>query len=345
MKSIYWYNLVIGVPLYALADINDYEKLYEENNIPGMHTRENKTENWKDMPALSNSILWPFADFNKRERSYMQTVKASVNKYINCGLIIKEESTEIYRAVCLPENDTSCNKESIVDWCKTKYINDPEYTQEGMIDSNKEFIKKMVSENMLKEYLVTLSNVYFRVTDENLYQLVRMNYFLYIKLMQMYEVYNSCLPVIEESNRQVVEHKKMAKFYEYVRTGIISFEDDMVIMTDQTGEQQELMYFSDYTAIEVTNFIYYTFQRFVERFKNEDLDEWDEYAKELSSDHSETAKTKYREFSDAFIDRCATAREKLKKIDAQKVLRQVGMEKMIAKYNAFYDEMMLLKKG
>lgn len=345
MNSIYWYNLVIGVPLYALADINDYEKLYEENNIPGMHTRENITENWKDMPALSNSILWPFADFNKRERSYMQAVKANVNKYINCGLIIKEEFTEIYRAVCLPENDTSCNKESIVDWCRTKYINDPEYTQEGMIDSGKEFIKKMASENMLKEYLVTLSNVYFRVTDENLYQLVRMNYFLYIKLMQMYEVYNSCLPVIEESNRQVVEHKKMAKFYEYVRTGIISFEDDMVIMTDQTGEQHELMYFSDYKAIEVTNFIYYTFQNFVERFKNEDLDEWDEYAKELSSDHSETAKNKYREFSDAFIDRCAMAREKLKKIDAQKVLRQAGMGNMIARYNAFYDEMMLLKKG
>lgn len=161
----------------------------------------------------------------------------------------------------------------------------------------------------------------------------------------MYEVYNSCLPVIEESNRQVVEHKKMAKFYEYVRTGIISFEDDMVIMTDQTGEQHELMYFSDYKAIEVTNFIYYTFQNFVERFKNEDLDEWDEYAKELSSDHSETAKNKYREFSDAFIDRCAMAREKLKKIDAQKVLRQAGMGNMIARYNAFYDEMMLLKKG
>ncbi len=345
MNSIYWYNLVIGVPLYALADINEYEKMYEGNNIPGMHTRENKTENWKDMPALSNSILWPSADFNKRERSYMQTVKVNVQKFIDCGLIIKEESTEIYRAICLPENDTSCNKESIICWCKTKYINDPEYTQEGLIDSSKEFMKKMISENMLKEYLVTLSNVYFNVTDENLYQLVRMNYFLYTKLMQMYEVYNSCLPIIEEANREVVEHKKMMKFYEYVRTGIISFEDDIVIMTDRSGEQQELMYFSDYTAIEVTNFIYYTFQNFVERFKDEDLEEMDEYAKELSSDHSEAAKNKYRGFSDAFMDRCATAREKLKKIDAQKTLKQAGMGNMIAKYNTFYDEMMLLKKG
>ena len=108
----------------------------------------------------------------------------------------------------------------------------------------------------------------------------------------MYEVYNSCLPIIEEANREVVETiKKMMKFYEYVRTGIISFEDDIVIMTDRSGEQQELMYFSDYTAIEVTNFIYYTFQNFVERFKDEDLEEMDEYAKELSSDHSEAAKT------------------------------------------------------
>ena len=120
-----------------MADINEYEKMYEGNNIPGMHTRENKTENWKDMPALSNSILWPSADFNKRERSYMQTVKVNVQKFIDCGLIIKEESTEIYRAICLPENDTSCNKESIIYWCKTKYINDPEYTQEGLIDSAK----------------------------------------------------------------------------------------------------------------------------------------------------------------------------------------------------------------
>lgn len=71
----------------------------------------------------------------------------------------------------------------------------------------------------------------------------------------------------------------------------------------------------------------------------------DEYAKELSSDHSEAAKNKYRGFSDAFMDRCATAREKLKKIDAQKTLKQAGMGNMIAKYNTFYDEMMLLKKG
>ena len=349
MNSMFWYNIVIGVPMFLLKDIGEYENAYEKNNIAGMHCKENANVNWKEWPTLSNQTLWSSPDKNMREKRYAMNVAADVKQYLACGLIQKEEGTELYQAYCAPENNSAITKESIVTWCKETYMEEPDYDEDGNIEAGKSFVNRIIASHSFDNYLVNLPDVYMNVTEENVYKLVRMNVFLYHRLQSTYKIYMECKEMIEKEN--VLRKKENAKvismqrFYDYVRTGIVQITDDAVLLEQRDGEQEEIMYFDDYNTLENKFYLYIAFQNFMEKFDEEELEEVDEYRKELSSNRSEEARTKYRRLSEGFIKECTDMRDSLKKLETKKLLEKSGQAAMIAVYTEFFDTFISMKKG
>ena len=62
-NRIYWYNLMAGIPAFALRDIHNYENAYKARvNLPekGLHLYESDKMDWrKDLPLLNSPDLWP----------------------------------------------------------------------------------------------------------------------------------------------------------------------------------------------------------------------------------------------------------------------------------------------
>lgn len=350
MNSIFWYNMVIGVPLFLLKDIQEYEQLYENNHISGMHCLENGRSNWKEWPALSNQSLWNTADFNLREKQYAAQVQQAVEAYLACGLIESNALGEgEYCAYCMPQGNSSITEETVLAWCRDVYMKDPVTDDTGAADTGVGMVRAMAAANGWNIYQVKIPTVYIKITKENLYQIVRMNVFLYHRLQDTYEIYMACRAVVEQENagrqgerRQI---QSMQRFYDYVRTGIIQITEDAVFLEQRDGEQEEILYFDDYTEQENKYYIYYAVLRFSEIFDEEQLEELDEYWEELSRDRSEEARTKYRQLSDALIQECIEVRDSLKKVSTKRELKEAGHEELIDIYSRFFQRLIGMKKG
>lgn len=351
VNSIYWYNLVVGVPLFANIDIDEYERLYEENKISGMHLWESSTDNWKDFPALTVPKMWTTPNANTREKNYLNQVQRDTVIYLQKGMIWKEQSTGIYQAKCFQTGNQDISKEIVLEWCSQEYLSNPELNEDGTIRSDGAVWERICQrfQNEMDEYSVNIPTVYMDVTDENLYEMLRLNVFLYKRLKQTYEIYEACVAVVEQANagqlEKLARNKNISRFYDYTRTAIIQFQEDAVILEKKNGEQEEVSYFENYTVLENRFFVYWAYQQMVEKYSEEELAELDEYCKELTDDHSTEAREKYKTLSNTLMEGCIEVRESLKKLDLKKMLKDVGKENMIEEYAAFYDILIGLRKG
>lgn len=346
MDSMFWYNMVIGVPIFLLRDIKEYEELYEKNNIAGMHCWDSPTANWKDWPTLNNQALWSMPDLNIRERKFAEKVQEDVEKYLACGLIWMEERTKLYSAWCMPVDNSRVTKDTILDWCKEDYLKAPIYDEEGNVETGEAFTRVLVSKHNFNQYQVQIPTVYMdNVTRDSLYKLIRMNIFLYHRLQDTYVVYTACRKMIEKENGNQLKVKNMQRFYDYVRTGIIQITEDAVFLVHEDGEEEEIMYFEEYSVLENQFYIYYAFNNFMVKYEEEQLEEIDRYRKELSDDRTEAVREKYRELSENFIEICTKMRDTLKRLDTKKMLEKAGQANMISIYGEFFDTFIGMKKG
>lgn len=345
MNSVYWYNLIIGVPLFLLSDIGEYERKYEHNSIAGMHCWESPVGDWKEWPALAN----PIPEWNRREKEYVKRVKKSVEEYLACGLICKGDVDGKFYAYCMPKGNSDINRESILKWMKETYLKDPAMDEEGSMADGTELIDAMRSAHGFYKYPIEIPTVYMTVTEKSLYKLVRMNVYLYHMLQDTYAVYTECRKIIDDENKKYhetkVRMKNLQRFYDYIRTGIIQFTEDAILLEHKDGEQEEIMYFDDYNGLDNDYYIFIAFHRFVEIFKEERLEEIDIYKEELAGNHSEEAREKYRELSDSFIEECTKIRESLKKLDTKKKLEKAGQGDKIVVYTDFFDTLIGMRKG
>lgn len=348
MNSIYWYNLVIGVPLFAFSDIEDYERRYEINNVSGIHIQESQEENWKDFPALTNQQRWANGDFNSRERKFVSKVQEDVTKFLQCGLIRRSDNLKgNYIAYGFAEEDSRYTKEKILEWCRETYVTTPVLNSDGLMDTGKLFFERMRTENFFEEFQVNIPTVYMNVDNNNLYQIVRMNIFLYKKLKATYEVYEKGVEIIKDANAKREEelrnHKYLERFYDYIRMGIIQIGEAAVYLEKKDKEQEEILYYDDYTQREMQFFIYYAFQNFQNRYTEEELVEIDEYQKELASDHSEEARNRYRALSDNFMEKCEEARNSLRKLEVKRLFEQNAEGHLFEQFVSVYDKLISLR--
>lgn len=345
MNSMYWYNLKVGVPLYALVDMESYEKLYEENNVSGMHIWETAEDNWKEFPSLTNQSLWSTPNFNPRERKYTEELQQNLKHFLECGIVVFDEKINMFYAYCLADGDESVLETEILKWCEEDYLQNPEINEDGIKSSNHRFFERLREEKNFTKYLINLSEVYMTVTEENLYQMVRMNVFLYRKMLDTYRIYQKCQERINLDNSDALEKKKkqesIKRFNDYVRCGIILLEQDSVILERENGEQEEIMYFNDYTQIENQFYVFYAAENFRKRYDEETLAELDEYAGEILNDKLQETRERRKKNGDTLMEECERARESLKKTATKKQLS----ENMVGELDEFYDAMLRLRTG
>lgn len=350
-NGIYWYNLVIGVPLWALSDIGRYERAYEENRVCGMHIQETEADDWKDLPALSNQDNWGGnADFNPRERRFAEQAAADVKNYLACGLVRKKDSGGDYWARCINENDSHYTEEDIVRWCREEYLKEPLRNADGNMECGAAFVDIMVEKNKFNSFQVKMPVVYMDVDDSNIYKLIRMNIFLYRKLQHTYRVYEKCREILLAVDKEKQEEKRVMtqkkRFYDYFRTGIIQVvEKKAVLLERPDGDQEEILFFNDYTEIDNQIYIYYAFGRFDEKYSEETLDELDEQCRVLLDRHDDESQSVYEAASARFMDICAEQRNLLKKLDVKTDFKKVGKEEIVGRAAEFYEGMLALRVG
>lgn len=361
MNSMFWYNIIIGVPMFLLKDIDLYEKAYEQNSTAGNHIRENEKCSWKEWSNLSSQTLWTTNNQIPRERNFVEKVKSDAEKYLKCGLIRTVGVTsnyKDYKAHCILEDEFDTSKDKIIKWCKEVYLANPVMDIDGKADIERAFVEEMIAANIsdFGEYNVNIPTVYMNVKDDNLYKMLRMNVFLYQKLQKTYQVYETCKKFMEqeiagkeaelkkEIAKKEAETKKvqnMQRFVDYVRTGIIQTNEDGMYLERKDGEQIEIIDFNDYSRLERQFYIYEAFQCFVNNFE-EEFEELDEYRKELSGDKSKEAKEKYKALKETLGAECKKMQDSLKKLDTKKSLERIGKENMISVYHDFFATLLAI---
>ncbi|MDE6434854.1 MAG: tubulin-like doman-containing protein [Lachnospiraceae bacterium] len=363
MNSVYWYNLVVGIPLFALTDISDYEEKYErnvaqsENNgadqrtsalkpKTGIHLWESDKANWRNLPNLFNREIWPIADFNIREKKRIDKVAEDTKRFLEAGLICRNVDTELYEAYCIQEGNSGYNADSVLQWCGEQYLKEPVYREDGLVEDGRAFIEQMRTVKKFECFQVQLATILFRLNEDNLYKAIYMNPFLYGKLCATYTVYESCKELISKANADKAEQMRvrdgLERFFGYVRTGILVLGDDVVFLRDEKGEEIALFYMEDHSSLEREFSLYYIFHIFLKKFSWEELSELDRYQEALTDDHSDAAREKYRANRDDFQEKAVAARESLKKLDTKKRLEKAGKAGMIEELVEFYEKLLIM---
>ncbi len=346
-NSIYWYNLIIGVPLFDLLDIDTYEMSYEKCTKEGLHIQETAENNWKDLPALSNRKIWDTPDFNSREREFAEQVEKDVKKYLDCGLIANTGLS--YVAYCLPENNVKHTPETVRDWCRTTYLTNPIRTDAGEIDTGKDFVSQLCTANEFHTYQVQIPSVYMAtINDGNVHELVRMDIFLYRKLQKTYAVYQDCIRLIAEVNDKQQKEKQqkrdLQRFYEYIRTGIIGSNEMSILLTESSGNEIEVLFLGNLGEVEKGQKWCYAFEAFSKEFTEEQKQYWDSYCKELTEKRDMEVLKTYQKLSDDFINEINACDKNLKKLETKKKFIDLDMGELLDKFAGYYAYWDLIKK-
>lgn len=351
VNSIFWYNLVDGVPLFANADIDAYESLYEKNDISGMHLWESAADNWKDFPALTMPKVWKTPNENPREKEYLNKIKKDTETYLGAGIIKKMQNTGLYHASCFRTDISAVGREQVVEWCRQEYLTAPERNADGTLRNDGAMWERICQRfaDEMEEYRLNIPTVYMNVTEENLYEMLRLNVFLYKRMQQSYEIFAACAEEVEQANQEqlvkIARDRNIGRFYDYVRTGILRFDEEAVVLVKKNGEEEEVSYFENYTVLENRFFVYYAFLQMIAKYGEEELEELDVYCEELAGDHSAEAREKYKTLSDGLIKGCAEVRDSLKKLELKKMLKDAGKESMVGEYADFYTALLGKQKG
>ena len=346
-NGIYWYNLIIGVPLFALVDIDTYEATYEECTKEGIHIQETAENNWKDLPALSNQKLWDTPDFNSREREFAEQVEKDVKTYLDCGLIANTGLS--YVAYCLPEYNVKHTPETVLDWCQTTYLTNPILTDTGEMDTGKAFVSQLCTANEFHTYQVQIPSVYMAtINDGNVHELVRMDIFLYRKLQKTYAVYQDCIRLIAEVNdkqqKEKQQKKDLQRFYEYIRTGIIGSNEMSILLTESDGNEIEVLFLGNLGEVEKGQKWCYAFEAFSKEFTEEQKQYWDSYCKELTGKRDMEILKIYQKLSDDFINEINACDKNLKKLETKKKFIDLDMGELWDKFAGYYAYWDLIKK-
>ena len=349
-NRVYWYNLVTGLPLFALPEISEYEKAYERclpqtnstlSPRPGMHIQESREENWAWLPQLTNQDLWERPDFNIRERNYAEQVKTDTEKFLEAGLISQEDGS--YVAYGLEDGNVTHTREALLEWCRGSYLQNPEVGADGRIDSGKGLFTRMRKENSLKQFPVELNTIYFRMNEENLYKGIRMQEFLYRKLCETWQAYEACRALAEEENRKQEEKQKsrenLRRFAEYVKTGIVVLGKDAVYLKDRKEEEFELFYYDDHIALERQHFVYYACESLARKFPEEQIEELDDYRAELLGNRDPEIRKSYTANIKGLDNEIVKSMGLLKKLETKREMERAGRLELMETLNRFYEEL------
>lgn len=292
-NSIYWYNLIAGIPLFALKDIYSYEKEYKEkqqNMNKGVHLWETENENWKEFPLLNNRKLWENEGYyDKEEVDYEESVQRDTDCFLKSGLIqeIKENTDNygFYKAYVLDDVTLEHGSEKILEWCEKTYMQAPHLDENGLIDTKSGLVNAMnqfckeKGHNMQEVYIQN-DSMWFVIKDEaGLYKAMRMQIFLYKKLCKTFELYQKCKNMVDQKNQVLAEAKKLnidtERFANFVKAGIIQMDEKEALYEASTGNQKSITKYITLESWQKKFVVYSVFKKFCEKTDDRILKELD----------------------------------------------------------------------
>ena len=352
-NRIYWYNLVSGVPLFALKDIPDYESAYKTKvdlKEAGIHIFESSKMDWrKELGLLYN------------DKKGIDQIKFYVEKFLKSGVIsaIKvEEDLKIdhYEVYGFNEEAIRNGQDTVVRWCQEEYLKNPIKTEAGLLDSGEGFMNALYdkfsdseSEYKIQKSRIDNNSIMFTVDNEEaLCKAIRMQPFLYKRLQGTYEICKKCIDMIEAKNAELREAKEqkvnLELFANYMRRGIIRTDDQAAFYVDSEGKQGVLLYYNMISpSMKLPFKTYYVFEKF-SKLDAELKANLAQYYESLLVQENEDASlraefAKNRDLMKADVQQAQTI---LNQYTTRKNFADIGEGDLPDKYDEFYRKLDLL---
>lgn len=359
-NRIYWYNLIAGIPAFALKNINNYEKAYrarEKSLEEGLHLFESNKTDWrKDLPMLDSPSLWPAGYYDDVEMDYVKEVSTQVRKFIDAGLIQLQNvaGTNQYVAYGFDESTMDHGTDMVLNWCKDTYLENPVLTEESLLDSGAGFVNALFESlatsvfSMQKFYIQNNAMMFVVDNQEKLYKAMRLQSFLYKRLRGTYEICKKCIDMIEAKNAELREAKEqkvnLELFANYMRRGIIRTDDQAAFYVDSEGKQGVLLYYNMISpSMKLPFKTYYVFEKF-SKLDAELKANLAQYYESLLVQENEDASlraefAKNRDLIKADVQQAQTI---LNQYTTRKNFADIGEGDLPDKYDEFYRKLDLL---
>lgn len=359
-NRIYWYNLITGIPLYALKDILGYEQIYKckmESKDIGLHLFETEETDWRrELPLLESKENWgDYHDTNEEKKE--NAIREQTKKYLSIGLIQaikKTDSEDIDQYLAYGFDDkTLINNKRIVEWCKNDYLQNPVYTEDGLLDSGIEFIKtlrkNLPSGLNMPEFYIQNGNMLFNIDNKAaLCKAMYLQSFLYKRLQGTYEICKKCIDMIEAKNAELREAKaqkvNLECFANYMKRGIIRTDDQAAFYVDSEGKQGVLLYYNMISpSMKLPFKTYYVFEKF-SKLDAELKANLAQYYESLLVQENEDAslRAEFAKNNDLMKADIQQAQTILNQYTTRKNFADIGEGDLPDKYDEFYRKMALL---
>ena len=352
LNNIYWYNWICGVPLFSFCDIKEYEKVYEDrinnSSAAGVHIYEGTEYDFRQLADLYVYDLWRETEpeYNIREKQIVNRVKY-VTKQLLEGQIIYMDSSGVFKGRYIQNLD---EEKAVYAWCSKEYIQMDENKDEfGKVMGKGRLLQKMRENFRFTDTLVQIPNVYIKVNESTIYQFLRMNWMLFLKLEKFFCIFTECEKLITEFNREIVEQEKVVRnrslFFQLARNGLMCEREEDIVLIGKDGVEDELLFFEDVNGIDAKFYLYTAFMRMHVSYQQEQLEQLEEYCMERGKDRDEEQREKRRQREEKFLGKCGEALDALKKTDTKRMFLREQKGELMEKMKDFYTHMLQLKTG
>ncbi len=352
LNNIYWYNWICGVPLFSFCDIKEYEKVYEDrinnSSAAGVHIYEGTEYDFRQLADLYVYDLWRETEpeYNIREKQIVNRVKY-VTKQLLESQIIYMDSSGVFKGRYIQNLD---EEKAVYAWCSKEYIQMDENKDEfGKVMGKGRLLQKMRENFRFTDTLVQIPNVYIKVNESTIYQFLRMNWMLFLKLEKFFCIFTECEKLITEFNREIVEQEKVVRnrslFFQLARNGLMCEREEDIVLIGKDGVEDELLFFEDVNGIDAKFYLYTAFMRMHVSYQQEQLEQLEEYCMERGKDRDEEQREKRRQREEKFLGKCGEALDALKKTDTKRMFLREQKGELMEKMKDFYTHMLQLKTG
>lgn len=288
MNSIIWYNLICGVPLFAVNKIMDYEKEYENAAQPlGRHLSETGERDWGKFPNLFKEQLWKnFAYSNAREKALIDEVNTNTDKMLEWGIIVEEEGVggaQEYVGRCLVRDVTEKDIEDFM----AEYSSDAFNKDENGLKTGAHMFDKFFEYIGMETEEIYIPIIYEDKNLEGLKRMLRQNWLVYLDLKKMLEVY----PKLEAG---IGSKNKLRIFNDLMVANRIWDDDGFWIYNASTGKEVELLNVERMAALERDYELYYLFDKFQNAVSDDEIEDVMPDVDEILNSRSERAALRER---------------------------------------------------
>lgn len=352
LNNIYWYNWICGVPLFSFTDIKAYERAYEEqiyrNGGTGMHIYEGKEYDFRQFADLYMYDLWKDTEpeFNPREKQLVHMVMEVTGELLRHGIVYADPAGRFRSSYLQNMGD----EEKVYGWCRDEYVRGEDNEEDsGLIAKGGRLMRQMKQSFRFVDTLVQIPNVYIKTEEATVYQFLRMNWMLFVKLKKFLQIFRNCEGLVDKYNKSILEEEKTRKnfsrFFQFVRNGLISIREDDIILREKDGTETELLFFEDVSGIDARFYHYTAFRRMGGIYTEEQLEQLEAYCTEKNADRKEEQRKARKLREEAFLEECREQLEILKKAEVRRMFAQGQKPDLMERIKGFYVQMIQLKTG